>query len=231
MASITDKNLKTAMELVDEHLARLEKLIENHNTSTSKTRDNLLNYIESNKKSNQNSLKRCNQTLQELDAQIKSLAPFYNQENEKIQEKCDARIKSNDEALEEFYIEQKKNINEINKKYDEVVNVENDRLDNLQFLNRKELQQYVQGIDAEESAQRRELEHTITNLNVEIAQLQNKLTTDIEQLRHNYLIKASIYNEDMRKTRNEFIEKEKELRNVSREETSSHHKQIEELTK
>lgn len=231
MAGITDKNLKTAMELVEEHLARLEKLIENHNTSTSKTRDNLLNYIESNKKSNLNSLKRCNKTLQEIDSQIKALAPFYNQENEAIQEKCDARIKNNDESLEEFYAEQKKNIIEINKKYDEVVNVENDRLDNLQFLNRKELQQYVQGIDAEESAQKKELEHTITNLNVEIAQLQNKLTTDIEQLRHNYLIKASIYNEDMRKTRNEFIEKEKELRNVSREETSSHHKQIEELTK
>ena len=35
------------------------------------------------------------------------------------------------------------------------------------------------------------------------------------------MIKSSEYNEDMRRTRNEFIEKEKNLRGISREETSS----------
>ena len=231
MASITDKGLKSAMELVNEHLAKLNKLIEDHNTSTSKTRDNLLNCIESNKKSNQNSGKRCKQTLNELDNQIKALVPFYNKENDEIIDKNEARIASNNETLDNYNADYKQAIDEINAQYDEVVNTENDRLENLQYLNNKELQQYIQGIDVEETAQRRELDHTINSLNFEIENLQKKLSVDINSLRHEYLIKASSYNEEMRKTRNEFIEKEKELRNISREETSSHHKQIEELTK
>ena len=112
-----------------------------------------------------------------------------------------------------------------------MVNEENDKLENLQYLNRKELQQYLQGIDVEEYAQKKELESSIYTYYREIDELQNKLNNDVDSLRHNYLIKSSGFNEDMRRTRNEFIEKEKDLRSISREETSSHHKQIEDLTK
>lgn len=231
MANLMENNSKSAIELVEEYLAKLNKIIENHNTSISKTRDNLLNCIESNKKSNLNSTKRCNQTLQELDAQIKALTPKYAKENESIQEKNEARIAANNETIEEYKKEFKETIAEENKKYDEVVNEKNDKLENSQLLNRKELQHYVQQIDAEEATQKRELESTIDGLILEIKSVQERLSEDIESLRHSYLIKSSEYNEDMRKTRNEFIEKEKELRTISREETSSHHKQIEELTK
>ena len=102
MASLNDANTKSAIELVKEYLDRLNILIEEHNTSISKTRDNLLNCIESNKKSTQNSAKRCNQTIQEIDAQIKALIPKYSAENEKIQEKNEARIASNNETIEEY---------------------------------------------------------------------------------------------------------------------------------
>lgn len=231
MANLNDVTSKSAIELVDDYLVKLNRFIEDYNTSISKTRDNLLNCIESNKKSTQNSAKRCNQTIQEIDAQIKALIPKYSAENEKIQEKNEARISSNNETIEEYKKEYKENIAEENKKYDQVVNEENDRLENLQHLNRKELQHYVQQIDAEEITQKRELESTIDGLLLEIKSIQERLKEDIDDLRHNYLIKSSGYNEEMRKTRNEFIEKEKELRTVSREETTSHHKQIEELTK
>lgn len=231
MANLNDVTSKSAIELVDDYLAKLNRFIEEYNTSISKTRDNLLNCIESNKKSTQNSAKRCDQTILEIDAQIKALIPKYSAENEKIQEKNEARIASNNETIEEYKKEYKENIAEENKKYDQVVNEENDRLENLQHLNRKELQHYVQQIDAEEITQKRELESTIDGLLLEIKSIQERLKEDIDDLRHNYLIKSSGYNEEMRKTRNEFIEKEKELRTVSREETTSHHKQIEELTK
>ena len=231
MANLIENNSKSAVELVEDYLLKLNKIIEDNATSISKTRDNLLNCIESNKKSNLNSTKRCNKTLQELDAQIKALIPKYTLENEKIQEKNEARIASNNHTIEEYKKEYKDTIVEENKKYDEVVNEENDRLENLQHLNRKELQHYVQQIDAEEATQRRELESTIGGLLLEIKTIQERLNEDIEDIRHIYLKKSSGFNEEMRKTRNEFIEKEKELRTISREETASHHKQIEELTK
>lgn len=231
MANLMENNSKSAVELVEDYLAKLNMIIEEHNTSISKTRDNLLNCIESNKKSNLNSTKRCNKTLQEIDAQIKALTPKYAKENEAIQEKNEARIAANNEAIEEYKVEFKNTIVEENKKYDEVVNEKNDKLENLQLLNRKELQHYVQQIDAEEMTQKRELESTINGLVLEIKSVQDRFNEDVEDLRHSYLIKSSEYNEHMRKTRNEFIEKEKELRTISREETSSHHKQIEELTK
>lgn len=231
MATINEIQNKTSAEIVNEYLENLNKLIEEHDTSTSKTRDNLLNCIEANKRSNINSTKRCKKAIAELDEKIKAIAPFYTKENEKVQEKNDARIQSNDSALAAFIEEQKKNIIEINKQYDQVVNEENDKLENLQYLNRKELQQYIQGIDTEEYAQNRELENAIDGINREIDSLQKGLIKDVDDLKHDYLIKSSLYNEEMRKTRNEFIEKEKDLRGISREETSSHHKQIEELTK
>lgn len=231
MANLIDMSSKSAIELVNDFLAKLNKIIEDHNTSTSKTRDNLLNCIESNKKSTINSTKRCDQTLQEIDSQIKTLAPKYSLENEKIQEKHEARVASNNQTIEEYKKEFKEVIIEENKKYDQVVNEENDRLENLQHLNRKELQHYVQQIDAEEATQKRELESTIDGLLLEIKSIQQRLNEDIESLRHTYLKKSSEFNEEMRKTRTEFIEKEKELRTISREETTSHHKQIEELTK
>ena len=143
MANLMENNSKSAIELVEEYLAKLNKIIENHNTSISKTRDNLLNCIESNKKSNLNSTKRCNQTLQELDAQIKALTPKYAKENESIQEKNEARIATNNETIEEYKKEFKETIAEENKKYDEVVNEKNDKLENLQLLNRKDLIPYT----------------------------------------------------------------------------------------
>lgn len=231
MATINDMQNKTSAELVNEYLDNLNKLMEEHDTSISKTRDNLLNCIEANKRSNINSTKRCKKAIAELDEKIKAIAPFYTKENEKVQEKNEARILNNNNAIASFSQEQKENIVEINRQYDEVVNEENDKLDNLQYLNRKELQQYIQGIDAEEYAQTKELENAIEGINREIDSLQKGLIQDIDNLKHDYLIKASEYNEQMRKTRNEFIEKEKDLRGISREETSSHHKQIEELTK
>ncbi|MBP5445927.1 MAG: hypothetical protein J6Y28_07135 [Acholeplasmatales bacterium] len=231
MASLNDKNTKSIMELNEDYLLKLDNLIEENINYTSKTRDNLLNCIESNKKSNQNSTKRCQKTLQEIDNEIKLISPHYALENEKIQEKNEARIANNNKTIEEYLVEYKSSLVDINKQYDQVVNEENDRLDNLQYLNRKELQQYIQGIDIEEFAQHKELDNAISMLNFEIHNLQTKLVADVERLRQDYLMKASGYNEDMRRTRNEFIEKEKELRNISREETSSHHKQIEELTK
>ena len=155
MATINEIQNKTSAEIVNEYLENLNKLIEEHDTSTSKTRDNLLNCIEANKRSNINSTKRCKKAIAELDEKIKAIAQFYTKENEKVQEKNDARIQSNDSALAAFIEEQKKNIIEINKQYDQVVNEENDKLENLQYLNRKELQQYIQGIDTEEYAQNR----------------------------------------------------------------------------
>lgn len=231
MANINDYISKNAKEIVDEFLVRLNELIDNHNSTTSKTRDNLLNCIESNKKNNLNSKKRCEETLLDLDNQIRALGPKYSAENDKIQEKNDARLKSNNDSIKEFKEIHKNELVEINRKYDQVVNEENDRLDNLQQLNRKELQHYVQQIDTEEIIQKRELESTISELIKKISKTQDSLYTDIEDLKHDYLVKASGFNEDMRKTRNDFIDKEKELRAISREETSSHHKQIEELTK
>ncbi len=231
MANIDEIQKKSTADIVSEYLDNLTKLMDDHNTTTSKTRDNLLNCIESNKRSITNSSRRCKKTIQEFDEQVKSLSPFYTTENEKIQEKNDARIASNNKTLEEYTVEHKNNIVEINKQYDQVVNEENDKLDNLQYLNRKELQQYLQGIDVEEYAQNRELENTIQSINREIDNLQKKLSEDVESLKHEYMIKSSEYNENMRKTRNEFIEKEKDLRMIARDETSSHHKQIEELNK
>ena len=231
MATINDMSNKTSAELVNEYLENLNRLMEDHDAFTSKTRDNLLNCIEANKRSNINSTKRCKKTIAEIDDKIRQIAPLYAKENEKVQEKNEARIASNNSMLEEFIEEQKQNIIDINKQYDQVVNEENDKLDNLQYLNRKELQQYIQGIDTEEYAHNRELENAIEGINREIDSLQKSLIKDVDNLKHDYLIKSSGYNEEMRKTRNEFIEKEKDLRGISREETSSHHKQIEELTK
>ena len=231
MANIVDLQNKSTSEIVEEYLNNLNELLSSHELNTSKTRDNLLNCIESNKRSITNSSKRCKKAIQELDEIVKSLSPQYSRENEKIQEKCDARIESNNKTLEEFIKEYKENIVDINKQYDQVVNEENDKLENLQYLNRKELQQYLQGIDVEEYAQKKELESAIYSLYREIDDLQYKLNSDVDTLKHNYLIKSSGFNEDMRRTRNEFIEKEKDLRGISREETSSHHKQIEDLTK
>ena len=231
MASINDYISKSTPELVEEFLTILNELNQEHNTSTSKTRDNLLNCIESNKKNNLNSKKRCDDTLLELDNQQKSLSPKYAVENEKILEKNEARIAANNKSIDEYKKIYKDEIVEINKKYDLVVNEENDRLENLQHLNRKELQHYLQQIDAEEITQRKELESTIEELTKKIRKTQESLIINIEDLKHDYLIKSSGFNEDMRRTRNEFINKEKELRAISREETSTHHKQIEELTK
>ena len=231
MATINEVNNKTSAELVNEYLDALNKLMEEHDASTSKTRDNLLNCIEANKRSNINSTKRCKKAIAEIDEKIRAIAPFYSKENEKVQEKNDARIASNNQAIASFIEEQKANIIDINKQYDQVVNEENDKLENLQYLNRKELQQYIQGIDTEEYAQNKELENAIEGINREIDSLQKSFAKDVDGLKHDYLIKSSEYNEEMRKTRNEFIEKEKDLRGISREETSSHHKQIEELTK
>lgn len=231
MANLIDVQSKSTAEIVEEYLNNLVELLNNHNENTSKTRDNLLNCIESNKKSITNSSRRSKKAVQELDEMVKELSPKYNKENEKILEKNDARISSNNKAMENFENEYKENIIEINKQYDQVVNEENDKLDNLQYLNRKELQQYLQGIDVEEYAQKKELESAIYSLYREIDELQKNLDKDVDALRHNYLIKSSGFNEDMRRTRNEFIEKEKDLRGISREETSSHHKQIEDLTK
>ncbi len=231
MANLIDVQNKSTVEIVEEYLNNLVELLNNHNENTSKTRDNLLNCIESNKKSITNSSRRSKKAVQELDEMVKELSPKYNKENEKILEKNDARISSNNKAMEDFENEYKENIIEINKQYDQVVNEENDKLDNLQYLNRKELQQYLQGIDVEEYAQKKELESAIYSLYREIDELQRNLDKDVDALRHNYLIKSSGFNEDMRRTRNEFIEKEKDLRGISREETSSHHKQIEDLTK
>ena len=231
MANIDEIQKKSTADIVSDYLDNLTKLMDDHNTTTSKTRDNLLNCIESNKRSITNSSRRCKKTIQEFDEQVKSLSPFYTTENEKIQEKNDARIASNNKTLEEYTVEHKNNIIEINKQYDQVVNEENDKLDNLQYLNRKELQQYLQGIDVEEYAQNKELENTIQSINREIDNLQKKLSEDVESLKHKYMIKSSEFNENMRKTRNEFIEKEKDLRMIARDETSSHHKQIEELNK
>ena len=211
MASINDYISKNANELVEEFLAILNELIQDHNTSTSKTRDNLLNCIESNKKNNLNSKKRCDETLLDLDNQEKELSPKYAVENDKIQEKNEARIKANNNSIAEYKKIYKDEINEINKKYDLVVNEENDRLENLQHLNRKELQHYLQQIDAEEITQRKELESTIEELTKKIRKTQESLIINIEDLRHDYLIKASGFNDDMRKTRNEFIDKEKNL--------------------
>ena len=231
MANLVDIQNKTIAELVDEYLNNLNELLNTHSTNTSKTRDNLLNCIESNKRSITNSSKRSKKAIQELDETVKSLSPLYSKENEKIQEKNEARIETNNKALAEYIDEYKKIIIDINAQYDQVVNEENDKLDNLQYLNRKELQQYIQGIDVEEYAQKKELENSIYSLYREIDDLQKKLSTDVDALRHSYMIKSSEYNEDMRRTRNEFIEKEKNLRGISREETSSHHRQIEDLTK
>ena len=114
-------------------------------------------------------------------------------ENEKIQEKNEARIASNKETIEEYKKEYKENIAEENKKYDQVVNEENDRLENLQHLNRKELQHYVQQIDAEEITQKKELESTIDGLLLEIKSIQERLKEDIDDLRHNYLMYLNMY--------------------------------------
>ena len=211
MASINDYISKSTPELVEEFLTILNELNQEHNTSTSKTRDNLLNCIESNKKNNLNSKKRCDDTLLELDNQQKSLSPKYAVENEKILEKNEARIATNNKSIDEYKKIYKDEIVEINKKYDSVVNEENDRLENLQHLNRKELQHYLQQIDAEEITQRKELESTIEELTKKIRKTQESLIINIEDLKHDYLIKSSGFNEDMRRTRNEFIDKEKEL--------------------
>lgn len=216
MASINDYISKSTPELVEEFLTILNELNQEHNTSTSKTRDNLLNCIESNKKNNLNSKKRCDDTLLELDNQQKSLSPKYAVENEKILEKNEARIAANNKSIDEYKKIYKDEIVEINKKYDLVVNEENDRLENLQHLNRKELQHYLQQIDAEEITQRKELESTIEELTKKIRKTQESLIINIEDLKHDYLIKSSGFNEDMRRTRNEFIDKEKELRAISR---------------
>ena len=102
MANIYDYISKNAKEIVDEFLARLDEFINDHNSTTSKTRDNLLNCIESNKKNNLNSKKRCEETLLELDNQIRALGPKYAAENDKIQEKNDARLKSNNDSIKDF---------------------------------------------------------------------------------------------------------------------------------
>ena len=107
MATINDISNKTSAELVNEYLENLNRLMEDHDAFTSKTRDNLLNCIESNKRSNINSTKRCKKTIAEIDDKIRQIAPLYAKESEKVQEKNEARIASNNSMLEEFIEEQK----------------------------------------------------------------------------------------------------------------------------
>lgn len=219
---------KRINDYVNTCLNTIQEILDDYNNSTLKTRENLLLFIENSKQNIFNSHQYCNNKLNEIDALIASLPSTLKTTIEGLQKKHEKRLEESNNIIDGYEKECEQEIERINTEYDILVSMKNDELDNLHFLNTKELKSRLSSFEKEEIKQSKELNSSIEDIISEIEQYKIKTDEEIEEIKREFVNTTSLCNGKMRSRRNDYISTERELRNKSLVDIGNYNKQIEE---